>query len=237
MAFALTDAFVHVGGYDFTGDSNMVNIAASAEAKDSTTFGSGGWRTVDAGLRTVEMSMGGFLDTVGAVDAEAFPALGTQVAYTAGLVETAGLGAYMFEGAKFNYEQLGAVGELAPFSLNCYHKGSYGLVRGTLMKARGNVSATGALGSGLQLGAVSATQRLYATFHIFSAGSTITAVVESDDNSGFTTATTRATIGPLTVAGGTWVTPVAGAITDDYWRFRVTAITGTFSVAGAIGIQ
>lgn len=237
MAIALTDAFVHVAGYDFTGDSNMVKIDASADELPSTTFGSNGWKEVEAGLKTVEMQMGGFLDTGGLVDAEAFSALGTQVAYTAGLVETAGQAAYMFEGAKFNYNLLGAVGELAPFSLGCYHKGSYGLVRGTLMKARGNVSATGALGSGLQLGAVLSTQRVYATFHAFSVGTTITVVLESDDNAGFSSATTRATIGPITTVGGTWVTPVSGAITDDYWRFRVTAITGTFSVAAAIAIQ
>ena len=60
--------------------------------------------------------------------------------------------------------------------------------------------------------------------------------IESDDNGSFTSATTRATIGPLTATGGTWVTRVAGAITDDYYRFNVTAITGTFSVGAAFGI-
>jgi hypothetical protein len=93
------------------------------------------------------------------------------------------------------------------------------------------------LGTGYQLGAVAATQYLYGALHIFTAGTTITVVLESDDNAGFSSATTRATLGPLTTTGGTWATRVAGAITDDYYRFRVTAITGTFSVAGSAGIK
>src|SRR6266545_1939645 len=49
-----------------------------------------------------------------------------------------------------------------------------------LAKAMGTVSATGALGSGCNLGAVSATQKLYATFHVFGTpGTTITVVIES----------------------------------------------------------
>lgn len=237
MSTVLTDAFVHVAGYDFTGDSNMLKLDASVDAKDSTTFGSGGWKEIEGSIRNVEMQMAGYQDAAGAVDAEAFAALGTQVAYTAGLVETAGQAAYMFEGAKFNYELFGAVGELAPFSLGCYHKGSYGLVRGKLMKARGNVSATGALGSALELGAVAADQRLYATFHVFTAATTITAVLESDEDNTFASATTRATVGPLIATGGTWVTPISGAITDTWFRWRVTAVTGTFNVSAAAAIQ
>jgi hypothetical protein len=72
---------------------------------------------------------------------------------------------------------------------------------------------------------------------VFSAGTTITVQVQSDDNAGMSSPTTVATIGPITVVGGTWMTPIAGPITDTYYRMNVSAITGTFSVAGAIGIR
>jgi hypothetical protein len=111
-----------------------------------------------------------------------------------------------------------------------------GVVRGGVAKAKGNVSSTGATGSVQQLGDVAANEFLYATLHVFSAGTTITVQVQSDDNSGFSSPTTRATFSGVTTAGGNWVTRVAGAITDTYWRFNVSAVTGTFSIAGAIGI-
>jgi hypothetical protein len=45
------------------------------------------------------------------------------------------------------------------------------------------------------------------------------------------------TFGPITTVGGTWGTRVAGAITDTWWRLRVTAITGTFQIACAAGFK
>jgi hypothetical protein len=33
------------------------------------------------------------------------------------------------------------------------------------------------------------------------------------------------------------MTRLAGPFTDAYWRLNVSAITGTFSVAGAIAVQ
>jgi hypothetical protein len=237
----LTDCFLHVAGYDFTTDTNNAALGVEAAALDATTFGSSGATTLAGGLKSVSLSYSGFWQVDGssdqAVDNQGFPMLGTSQAYTFGPVETEGSPAYMFEAMKSSYSHGGGVGELMPFSLAASATSGQGVVRGQLAKSRGNVSATGAIGTGLNLGAVSASQYLYATFHVFTPGTTITVVVESDDNSGFTTATTRATIGPLTTSGGTWVTRVAGSITDTWWRFRVTACTGTFSVAGAIGVQ
>ena len=52
----------------------------------------------------------------------------------------------------------------------------------------------------------------------------------------FTSATTRSTT-TVTTTGAPVVIPVAGAITDDYWRVRTANVTGTFSVAVAVGIK
>jgi hypothetical protein len=237
--FSLTDCFVHVAGYDFTTDSNNAVLSGDAAALDKTTFGSGGWQELATGLKSTQFQMGGFWqsDTDQAVDPQAFAALGASKVVTFGPVETEGQPAYMFQALGSQYVLGGQVGDLAPFTLQAQGSDGQGVVRGALLKSRGTVSATGAIGTGVQLGAVSATQYLYATFHVFSSGTTLTAVLESDDNAGFTSATTRATIGPLTTTGGTWITRVAGAITDDYYRLRVTAITGSFIVAGAAGIK
>lgn len=236
---AFTDVEVYVAGHDFTGDTNVVQIDAKVNPLDKTTFGSGSWQELHPGVKSVAFTESGFWqsDASAAVDPEAFPDLGiANRVFTLAPTGAEAGPAYMFQAGKFNYQLLGKHGELAPFSLTAQGDSGHGLVRGQLAKAKGSVSATGALGTGVNLGAVGASQYLYGTFHVFSAGTTITVVLESDDNAGFTSATTRATFGPLTARGGTWATRVAGSITDTHYRLRVTACTGTFVVAGAIGI-
>ena len=237
--FALTDAFIHCAGYDFTVDINTLNGTMDAAQLDATTFNSGGWQELAGGLKTAGLSYSGFWQAASsgdqAPDNQAFPMLGTSQVYTFGPVETENERCYMVQGMKSQYTLGGAHGELMPFSLTASGTSGEGMVRGRLAKAKGTVSATGQLGTGLNIGAVGTTSYLYATLHIFTAGTTITVQVQSDDNSGFTTPTTIATLGPLTASGGTWMTPLPGSITDSWFRFNVSAITGTFTVAGAIG--
>lgn len=239
---ALTNAFVYVAGHDFTADTNAARAEFTAAANDKTTFRSGGWREFNGGLKTVEFSMGGFWQSAAAdsVDSESFASLATtDQVYTYGPSETEGGTAYMWQAGKFNYSLLeGGLGENAAFQLSCYGTSGVGAVRGQLAKALGTVSATGAIGTALELGNVGASQYLYGTLHLMgTAGTTITVVLESDDSGAFSSATTRATYGPLTATGGTWATRVAGALAETHYRLRVTAITGTWTVAGAIGIQ
>lgn len=243
-SIALTDAVVWVAGYDFTTDLNQVSVNASVEELDVTTFGSGGYRSRIAGLKNVEAQIGGYwqasaLATSNRPDTETFSNLGIadRVA-TIAPTSTATSPAYMFRGGHFNYEAFGQVGDVIPFSVNCINTNSQGLIRGQVAKAKGSVSATGGMGSVLNLGPVAANQYLYATFHVFSAVTTesITLNLVSDDNAGITSGTTVGTIGPVTTRTGTWMTRIPGPITDSFFLFNVTAITGTMTVAGAIGI-
>lgn len=238
-SFALTDATTWVAGYDFTTDLNQIALAISAQELDSTTFGAGGYRTRIAGLRDVEANLNGFWQsaTAAAPDPQVFPDLGNaDRVVTMSPTGLAASTAYMFQAGKFTYEMFGAIGEITPFTLGCKGTNAVGAVRGQVAAAKGNVSGTGQLGSILALGAVGASQYLYGAFHIFSAGTTITVQLQSDDAVGFPSATTRATIGPLTTTGGTWFIRTAGALAETHYRFNVSAITGTFQVAGAIGI-
>lgn len=237
-AFALLNADLYVAGHDFTADTNNGVLNLTAAALDATTFGSNGWMENAYGLKTVQFTHSGFWQAAAAdsVDDEAFGDLAVARAHTwtATGVETDP--AWLFNAAKSNYSLGGPVGPLAPFALTSTATDKFGAVRGQLAKAKGAMAATGALGSVVQLGAVAANQYLYATFHVFTAGTTVTVQVQSDDNAGMTTPTTVATIGPLTARGGTFMTRVAGPITDTFYRFNVSAITGAFVAAGAIGI-
>jgi len=238
---ALTDVFSYVSEYDFTCDTNNAMLDLAAAELDATTFCSSGWTTKIAGLKSVKYDMAGFWQSAAnqAVDPQAFPRLGTvDEVFTVGPVRTEATGVtssgcYLFKAGKFSYEQFGQVGTVAPFKLSSMGTNGVGVRRGWLLKAKGSVSATGQLGQTFDTALGSASSTLYATVHIFTVGTTITIQLQSDDNTGFTTPTTLATIGPLTAVGGTWMTPVAGN-SDRYLRFNVSANTGTHSVAAAL---
>jgi hypothetical protein len=238
---ALLNAFMYVDDWDATGDSNSMEFTGTQPALDGTTFRSGGWEEVGgSGQKKVNFGFNGFWSaaTTAAQDPQSFDQLGVGGrVFTAYTVETETGPAFLWKGGQFDYQAFGQINTAAPFSIQSTGTDGIGVVRGQLAAAKQTKSATGQLGSACLLGAPTSTQYVYATFHVFSAGTTITVQVQSDDNSGFTSATTRATIGPLTVAGGTYLTRVAGPfVGETYWRFNVSAITGTFSVAGAIAV-
>lgn len=234
--FALTDAEIHAGGYDLTCDVNQVNFDVSVEALDNTTFCTDGARTRQGGLRDVNASVTGFRDSAGLLDAEVFGnLLGNQRVFTVAVDDTVGSVAYFSNLRHFTYAQPSQVGSLAGFTLTGSGSDGIGAVRGQLLFPKGAVTGS-ANGTGVELGAVGADERLYTAVHVFSAGTTASVIVESDDNSDFTSATTRSTT-VVTAVGGTFVTPVAGAITDTHWRVRFASVTGSFSIAVAVGIQ
>lgn len=237
----------YVAGYDMTGDSNATTLTLPYDALDKTPFRSGTGvrgRVRQAGLQDVTSSVNGFWNSDDdGIDEVAWAALGgaTQVV-TQSATGVDGDRAYFYQAAQFEYSLFGNVGDLTPFSLNLQGaRGNgamaAGAVPGYLLKAKAAVAATGATGAGVQLGAVAAGQYLYAAFHVFARTTTITAVLESDDANTFGSATTRATFGPLTATGGTWAARVAGPITDTWYRIRISAITGSHTIAAAAGIK
>lgn len=247
-SFTLLNSTCYVHAYDFTTDLNQLSLKVDVDDLDTTVYqpaGSGGYRTRIGGLRNTEAQLDGYWQSgattaiVDAPDKEAFPDLGTiDRVVTITPAGTEAQASYIVQAGKFNYEAYGSIGEVTPFTLSMLGTNGVGMVRGQLAKARGNVSGTGALGTVVNLGAPTATQYVYCAFHVFSAGTTITVQVQSDTASNFPSATTQATIGPLTATGGTWMTRVIGPfVGETWWRLNVSAITGTFNVAGTIAVQ
>lgn len=109
------------------------------------------------------------------------------------------------------------------------------LVAGTILHV-GSESGSGT-STALQVGSVSATQKLYAWMHALSATGSLDVTVESDDASGMASPTTRATFTQATAIGSEWLTAVDGPITDDWWRANFTIVTGPFDFVVIIGIQ
>ncbi|MEU7904110.1 hypothetical protein [Actinoplanes sp. NPDC049118] len=247
-SYAANNITTWFSGHDMTGQLNSTALALSYDALDATVYQpatvTNPSRVRVAGHEDAKLDEAGFWEAGdGLIDPTAFAALGggSQVVSASNDGAESSV-AYLFRARQFNYEIFGQVGELIPFRLTCQSARGTGLasvsaVRGRVLKTRADVSGTGATGTAYQLGAVSAGQYLYAALHVFSAGTTITAVLESDSDNTFASATTQATFSAITAVGGTWATRVAGPITDTWYRLRITACTGTFSIACTAGIR
>lgn len=231
----MTDCTAWIGGLAVTTYSNELSVSTSVEEQDVTPFGSTA-RSFIGGLKTTEANLSGFWES--AVDAAGVTNLGVvNQACTFASSTTEGAAVAMAQLGAFSYDRGGGVGEVNPFSLDMSGTDGVGTVHGLLAKAKGDVSATGVLGSVVNITGPTSSQYVYCAFHVFTAGTTITIELQSDTAANFPSATTQATIGPLTATGGTWMTRVAGALSgEDYWRLNVSAITGTFNVGAAIGI-
>lgn len=237
---AWLNATVWGGGFDFTGQSNTVTVEPSAAPLDVTTFGSGGWQENIGGLKSYELEVGGFWESAAGtttVDPYEYARLGaTGQTWFVSPNAVAGSVGYAFNAMDSAYNLGGEIGSAAPFTVSGAAASPYPMVRGQIAAAKGNISATGAAGSVLTLGAASAGQFVYAGIHVFSPGTTVTVQVQSSTVIGFGAPTTRATFPAITAQGSTWLTPVAGPITDQFWRLNVSAVTGTFSLGAWIGI-
>ena len=114
------------------------------------------------------------------------------------------------------------------------------LVRGTIMHNATRTST--ANGTARQLGAVAAGKSVYATLHVLDTVSgtnpTLDVVVASAATDSWP-GTSRITFSQKTAIGSQFATPVAGSITDTWWRVQWT-ITGsntpTFPFVVIIGI-
>lgn len=212
---------IYLDGYDLTGHSNSVKLGYSADSLENTTFNATA-KTRQAGLKNVELDMEGFWEAgAGLIDTLAAANIGV-----AGKIITLGPSGAAAGEPFFSFKQMlgeysaGAqVGELLPFSYNGAGSDDEGLIRGTVLENAAKTAT--ANGTGRQLGAVAEGQHLYAVMHVLAVSGTnptLDMVIQSDNNTGFTSPTTKITFAQVTDVGSAWGTPVAGAITDDYWR-------------------
>ncbi len=215
-----------IGGYNLSGDVNELGLAYSAEIKDVTTYASGGSKEKLPGLVDFSADHKGFFDNLAApnsgVDKTLFDklALADEIMSIWPIAGAEGEIGYAGQVVEANYNPLGKIGDVTPFTVKVDGDGP--LIRATCL-GTGAKAATGN-GTGYNLGAILATQRLYAFLHVVaaSAASTLDVTIESDDAGGFATPITRATFTQMTAIGALWLAPIAGPITDTWWRAKWT---------------
>lgn len=220
-------------------DTDMIAYAADygAEMQDNSVFGDT-TRSRLGGMKTLALSLEGFANTSNS-DVALFGAVGVQnkpitIGPITGAEDETG---FCMQATVGEYSPGGALGEMFKFSASAENSdGQSGLVKGTILLNRTATESSSTTAN--QLGAVTATQKLYAALHVTAfTGSTLDVKVQSDDNSGMSSASDRITFTQATDVTSEWATPVAGAITDDYWRIDFTFSGTTFTAGVFVGIQ
>lgn len=219
---------------------NTLQFTTSRETKDATVFGNAA-RTNRVGLFAAGVSAGGFADMT-AYDAAIYGTLNDATHLPISIAPTSSDGdtAYTLRGLTSTLSPLGGtVGELSALTVEAAGRGGVKPVRGTILHPETARTAS-SVGTGRQLGAVAAGSKVYGALHVIAASGTtptLDVIVQSDDNSGFTSPTTRLTFSQASGVTSDWQS-LAGSITDTWWRVSYT-IAGTapsFTFAVVVGI-
>lgn len=237
------DMSILVSGLELAANGKNVMLATEVAPLDTTALNTTGWTTCIGGRKSGKVDMNLMQDvTSGSVDSTLFDLLGdADVPHSICTLSADGSTAYLFRGIPLQYVPVeGEPGDLAMARLSGASS-TGGIVRGTLIHPGSASRSSSSAGTGRQLGAVAAGKSLYAALHVLSVAGTstptLTVKVQSDDNSGFTSATDRITFTDATAVGAQW-SSVAGAITDDYWRisYTISGSSPVFAFAVTAGI-
>ena len=225
-----------LGEYDLSQYATAAAVDYGADPVDNTVLNDG-TRSVTGGLKTFGFSMDVYNDPT--LEGVSFANVGGNVPLTFATVDgTAQESAFLINCHKLVSNPLsGSVGDMAGMNISGGTQSN--LVKGVL--EFNGTDTTSGTSTGIQLGALTAAQTIYANLHCTaaSAGDTLDVIVQSDDNGSFSSPTTRIT---FTQVASAVITSehlsLAGAITDDYWRISYT-IGGSdpsFTFAVSFGI-
>ena len=239
----LTNVRCFAVAVDLTTVSNKVELSAEVEAKDTTNYGSEGWKENIGGLGSAEIAAEGQWEAgdPSKVDDASWAQLGGVGPWSVSANNGAAVGdlAYFTSALRSDYKLGDAVGEVAPWTGTA--KSAWPLVRGQFAHPPGTARTATGTGTGLQVGAVALNKRMYAALHVLSvAGTTpsITARVESSVDNTFASPTTRLTFTAATAVGGQILRTDGTAITDTWWRvaWTISGTTPSFLFAATLGI-
>ena len=252
---AWQDVSLLFGATEIATQAKTFQLDASAEVLDTTALSTTGWSESIGGKKTVTLTFGLMADFTATVTEGAGSVYPQKVrsdyivtasaqaleARSIVLGSADGSTAYLGDSLTTSFTPVeGEPGGLAMAQLAAVYSGK--VARGVLLHPGSASRTSSGTGTGRQLGAVSATQKMYAALHVLhaagaSADQSLTVIVQSDDNSGFTSPTTRISFTAATTVSEQF-SSVDGAVTDDYWRvsYTVSGTSPTFKFAVTAGI-
>lgn len=232
----LTNSKIFFGGFDFSADSNSISSIYTSNLQDDTAFGDD---TISrkGGLKGVAYGIEGLWNN--SPDLQFFNNMGVADVPLTLVPESGADGerSFVLKSIAGSYEPAAPVGEMFKFGLE---GNADKIVKSIVMHSAAAAIASTTNGTARQLGAVSATQRVYSVVHVIAASGaspTLDITIESDDNAGMASAVQRIAHTQFTTIGSEW-SSLVGAITDDYWRVVLTVGGGSpsFTVIVSIGI-
>jgi hypothetical protein len=233
-AFVLTNVNVLLDEDDWTSQTVSVRQDAQTRMARSTTMGSGGFEEFKPSLRSF---------TTGAAcqaDYATATAIGNKLTHTALGAQkvltllpqggaTVGDPAFVHRGVLSKIQALtNPIGEVAGFDLTLTGDtaSAFGWVGANLASR----TTTGFTGAAVAQTGPTASQRLYCSLHVTAAaGTNLVVTVQSDDNAGFTTPTTRITFATMSAVGSQYLNVAGNLSTETHWRIVATIATGTFT--------
>jgi len=243
----LLDTRIFVSGADLSGWTNKVEIGEEWETKKKTNFRSGGAEEVHAGLGSVDIMAAGQWEAgdLSMPDDSFWANRRVIEPWSVGPTNASdtapGNLMYLTSALRTSMNLLDAVGETAPWSAKA--TGAKPLVRGQSMHQSGTARTATGNGTAVDFTAGPTTgQKVYANLHVLSisgsATPSLTVAVQSDDNSGMTSPTTRGTFAAKTALGGEAM-EIASPGTERYWRvtWTITGTTPSFLFLVSLGIE
>jgi hypothetical protein len=239
-AQVLTDVQLLLGSMELGPFSGSFDQTIEATMREANNLAGRGYTIVLPGLTRATAQIDGHADYASGAVSSTFNTtqIGAQFAFSvvpSGTAAVAGDSATLMRGRLANMKMLtGPVGEVADFSMGLVSDTAP--VDGYLAATLASRTTSGLTGTAVQVGAVSASQRLYAALHVTAAAGTNLAVkIQSAPLANFASPTDRITFSTVSAVG--WQhSSVAGAITDTWWRALVTIASVTFTFAVTFGI-
>ncbi len=243
-SYFLKDSKLLWDGYDFSANWREMSFVLKRDALEDTSFGDAA-HSVVGGLQSFHLAASGFANPGTATN----EGIVNSHWGTAGKVFTVMPEdsdesdiAYSSKAVIIDYGVGGVIGEMAPLSIAAYAS-STTVFRGTVMGTGAQVASGN--GTAVQLGAVGATEYLYASLHCTAVSGTntptITVKVYSDSAANMAGKTECIAFSAITAVGAQFATPIDNSTpgADDYFRvdWTVTGTDPSLTIYCTVGIQ
>ena len=219
-AYVLVDAQIYYNEFNISGLMNQVAVQYNADTPEATVLSGDGTRRRISGLIDVQVNGTGYIDQTDK-DEGIYDRIGNSLAGDLSVASENGVvgsRAYFLRVHQGTYNILGAIGEVAPFTLDTManHRLVRGIIGATGVKDADGVSPV------FNLGPVAADGGIFAIMHVMSAegtaAPTLDVTVESDADIAFASPINRLTFSQVTTSPTSQLVSLETAITDTHWR-------------------
>jgi len=241
-AGVLTDVTLLVNGMNLSPFSGEFTLDEMATMKAADNFAARGYAVFIPGVGSAAGTIGGHADYAAGAVSSTFTTASRGTPAGVSILPT---GSAAVEGDQCSFMSsrfatmkmlTGNVGDVADFSMSFTSDAAE--IEGFVSAPLASRTTSGLTTTGqLITGGVPADRRMYAALHVTAAAGTNLAVkIQSDDNSGFSSAVDRITFSTVSATGWQFASVAGPLVAETYWRTVVTIASLTFTFATVLGV-